>query len=146
MDQPLLCQPPRADPGSPCWAVSLSRGSWVFIAPYIVHRDVRLFPNPEVFDPDRFAPGRIDKLPPYVFIPFGGGPRICTGNKLALTQIVLLAATVLQRFRIVLDQAPPEIELGILLRPKGALRMCALARSNRATPPRVARTDCDRVE
>ena len=112
---------------------SLSRGSWVFIAPYIVHRDARLFPNPEVFDPDRFGPGRIDKLPPYVYIPFGGGPRICTGNKLALTQIVLLAATVLQRFQIVLDQAPPQMELGIVLRPKGALHMRALARSSRVT-------------
>jgi hypothetical protein len=50
-------------------------------------------------------------------------------------QIVLLAETILQRFRIVLDQAPPEKELGILLRPKGALHMCALARSNRATLP-----------
>ena len=111
---------------------TLWRGSWVFIAPYIVHRDARLFPNPEVFDPDRFAPGRIDEIRPNSFIPFGGGPRICAGNRLALMQIVLLAATILQRFRIVLDPAPPEKELGILLRPKEALLMCALARSNRA--------------
>jgi len=48
---------------------------------------------------------------------------------------VLLAATVLQRFRLALDQAPPEMELRILLRPKGALRMCALARGNRRTLP-----------
>src|SRR5438093_3785680 len=55
---------------------TLPRGSWVFIAPYIVHRDKRLFPNPEVFDPERFAPGRSDTIPPYAYIPFGGGPRI----------------------------------------------------------------------
>jgi len=114
---------------------TLSRGSWILIAPYIVHRDEQLFPNPEVFDPDRFATGRIDEIAPYVFIPFGGGPRICTGNRLAMTQVVLLAATVLQRFRLALDQAPPEMELRILLRPKGALRMCALARGNRRTLP-----------
>ncbi len=52
-----------------------------------------------------------------------------------MAQIVLLAATVLQQFRVALDQAPPEMELKIVLRPKGALRMCALARPNRGTLP-----------
>jgi cytochrome P450 len=107
---------------------TLRRGSWVFIAPYIVHRDERLFPDPEVFDPERFAPGRIDEIPPYAFIPFGGGPRICIGNSLAMTQIALLTATVLQRFRVALDQEQPEMELEIVLRPKGALRMRPLQR------------------
>src|SRR5436190_17744858 len=94
---------------------TLPRGSWLFIAPYIVHRDERLFPNPEVFDPERFAPGRIDEIPPYAFIPFGGGPRICIGNSLAMTQIALLTATVLQRFHVALDQDQPEMELEIVL-------------------------------
>jgi hypothetical protein len=45
-----------------------------------------------------------------------------------MTQIILLAATVLQRFRVALDQGPPEMELEIVLRPKGGLRMRALPR------------------
>jgi len=108
---------------------SVKKGSWVFIAPYIVHRDARLFKNPETFDPERFAPGRIDEIPSYAYIPFGGGPRICIGNTLAIMEMVLLAATVLQKFRISLDQPRPEMELEVVLRPKGGLRMRALPRT-----------------
>src|SRR5690606_35296734 len=76
----------------------IKRGSWVFIAPYIVHRDPKLFKNPETFDPERFSPGRIDEIPAYAYIPFGGGPRICIGSAFATMEIVLLAATVLQKY------------------------------------------------
>ena len=100
----------------------LRRGSWVMIAPYVVHRDARNFPDPENFDPDRFSPARADDIPSYAYIPFGGGPRTCIGNAVATMQIVLMAATVLQRFRVSLEQGPPEIELEIVLRPKGGLR------------------------
>lgn len=108
---------------------SVKRGSWILISPYIVHRDPRLFKNPETFDPERFAPDRIDEIPSYAFIPFGGGPRICIGNVLAIMEMVLLAATVLQKFRIRLDQPRPEMELEVVLRPKGGLRMCATPRT-----------------
>jgi cytochrome P450 len=102
---------------------TLKRGSWVFISPYVVQRNPLYFPNPEVFDPDRFAPERIQQIPPYAYIPFGGGQRICIGNSLATMEIVLLGATILQKYRLVLDQPPPEPELEIVLRPKGGLRM-----------------------
>ena len=107
---------------------TLQRGSWVLISPYIVHRNPEYFPQPDVFDPERFAPGRVDTIAPYAYIPFGGGPRICIGNSLALMEVVLLAAAVLQRFRLVLDQGTPEMELEVVLRPKGPLRMRALPR------------------
>jgi cytochrome P450 len=107
---------------------TLRRGSWVLISPYIVHRNPQYFPQPDVVDPERFAPGRVDSIAPYAYIPFGGGPRICIGSSLALMEAVLLAATVLQRFRLVLDQGTPEMELEIVLRPKGPVRMRALPR------------------
>lgn len=108
---------------------TLKRGAWVFIAPYLVHRDPKNFANPEVFDAERFSPGRIDDIPAYSYIPFGGGPRICIGNAMATMEIMLLAATVLQKYRLVLDQGPPEAEMEIVLRPKGGLRMVAVPRA-----------------
>jgi cytochrome P450 len=108
---------------------TLRRGAWVFIAPYIVQRDPRNFPDPMSFDPERFSPRRADQIPAYAYIPFGGGPRTCIGNGMATMQIVLLAATVLQRFRVALDQPPPEPELEIVVRPKGGLRVQVVPRA-----------------
>lgn len=107
---------------------TLKRGAWVFVAPYIIQRDPRNFPDPLKFDPERFAPGRIDDIPDYAYIPFGAGPRTCIGNTLATMQIVLMAATILQRFRVVLDQGEPEPEMEIVLRPRGGLRVRVEAR------------------
>jgi len=107
---------------------TVKRGSWVFIAPHVVQRDARYFPSPEAFDPERFAPGRIEQILPYSYLPFGGGPRICIGNSLATMELVLLAATVLQKYRLTLDQPPPELEMEIVVRPRGGLRMRAQPR------------------
>jgi cytochrome P450 len=108
---------------------TLRRGSWVFISPYIVQRDPRYFPDPETFDPERFAPARADRIVPYSYLVFGAGPRTCIGNALATTELVLVAATVLQRYRLALDQAPPEPEMEVVLRPRGGLRMRAEPRA-----------------
>ena len=106
------------------------KGAWVFMSPFVVHRDPNNYPNPEKFDPERFAPGRINDIPAYGYIPFGGGSRTCIGNGMAMMEIILLAASVLQEYRLVLDptQADPEIELEIVLRPKGGLKMRAMPR------------------
>jgi cytochrome P450 len=116
----------------------LRRGAWVFISPYIVQHDARNFPEPERFDPERFAPGRINEIPPYAYIPFGGGPRICIGNAFAVMEMTLLTATVLQRYRLCLDQPPPALELEIVLRPKDGLRMRAVPRERQADRPQAA--------
>jgi cytochrome P450 len=104
---------------------TLRRGAWVFISPYVVQRDARNFPDPERFDPERFAPGRVDQIPPYSYLVFGAGPRTCIGNALATMEQVLVAATVLQRYRLALDQPPPVPEMEVVLRPRGGLRMHA---------------------
>jgi cytochrome P450 len=109
----------------------LRRNSWVVISPYVVHRDPRNFKDPEVFDPERFAPGRADEIPTYAYLAFGAGPRKCIGRALAMTEMVLVVATVLQRFRLSLAPGQEEVEpeiAEVLLRPRGGLRMRLTAR------------------
>ena len=52
-----------------------------------------------VFDPSRFLPG----APPpdrFAYLPFGIGPRVCIGAQFALTEAILVLATLIQAFRI----------------------------------------------
>jgi cytochrome P450 len=71
----------------------------VFIAPWVLHRHRRLWAQPETFDPARFLSG----APPpdrFAYLPFGLGPRVCVGAQFALTEAVLVLATMIQAFFI----------------------------------------------
>lgn len=53
------------------------KGSNIFVSPYLTHRLAEYYPNPEEFDPERFAPN-VPKQP-FAYIPFSAGPRNCIG-------------------------------------------------------------------
>jgi cytochrome P450 len=101
----------------------IARGSWIYVFPYVTQRDPRFFENPEAFDPERFSPARSEEIPPYAYIPFGGGPRVCIGEKFSMMEMILIVATVLQKVRMKLapEQGVIEPEPLIAIRPKGGL-------------------------
>lgn len=113
---------------------AIPKGSWLYIFPYVTHRDPRFFDDPQSFDPERFAPGRVEKIPQYAYVPFGGGPRVCIGSAFATMEMILIMATVLQKFRLRLadDQSEVEAEPLISLRPKGGLRVSISPRAEPA--------------
>src|SRR5207247_23243 len=55
----------------------------VFISQWVTHRDPRWWPDPERFDPERFAPANLDSRPRWAYFPFGGGSRQCVGEAFA---------------------------------------------------------------
>lgn len=55
-------------------------GTTVFLNIYAVHRDPNFWPNPEVFDPDRFLSERTRNRHSFSYIPFSAGPRNCLGK------------------------------------------------------------------
>ena len=65
-----------------------------------MHHDPALWTDPEIFDPDRFAPGRSDERERWQFIPFGAGQRNCIGNHFAMLEATLGLATIIQRVDI----------------------------------------------
>jgi cytochrome P450 len=75
-------------------------GTLVCVSPYTLHRHPRYWEQPERFDPARFAPGTEAERPSHLYLPFGGGPRLCIGKHFALTEAVLVLATLLQSVRL----------------------------------------------
>ena len=99
-------------------------GADVVVCPYTLHRHPAFWPEPERFDPDRFAPAGTANRPRYAYIPFGAGPRFCVGNTLGMMEAVLVTAMIARELR--LSGAPgravrPEPMLS--LRVRGGLRM-----------------------
>lgn len=76
----------------------LPPGTSVVVSPYQLHHQPRLFPDPERFDPDRWAHGTPG--PRGAYIPFGNGSRKCPGDTFALTEIVVVLARVLQNWTL----------------------------------------------
>jgi cytochrome P450 len=76
------------------------KGSIVTIVPWLIHRHRGLWVNPDRFEPERFLPEAIAKRDRMAYIPFGFGPRICIGASFAMTEAVLVLATLAQRFRL----------------------------------------------
>ncbi len=104
--------------------ISIAKGT--LMVPYIygVHHQALLWPNPEQFDPERFAPGCREKLPPFAYMPFGGGPRLCIGNNFAIMEMQLVLATMLRRYDVQLvDNQEVELLPLVTLRPKYGIRM-----------------------
>ncbi|GAB3293946.1 cytochrome P450 [Epidermidibacterium keratini] len=65
-----------------------------------MHRDPAVWEDPDAFDPDRFAPGRLEQIPEYAWMPFGHGERACIGRPFALQEATLVLAMMLQRFDV----------------------------------------------
>lgn len=102
----------------------IPKGSSVSICPYTLHRRKEFWPNPEVFDPERFSPEVAQTRSPYSFLGFGAGPRACIGGGFSQVEGVLLLAATLQRYvlELVPDQDVKPIPM-LFLRPNKGIWM-----------------------
>jgi cytochrome P450 len=99
-------------------------GASVYIVPWILHRHAALWERPERFEPERFAPEAIAKRPRYAYIPFGAGPRTCIGAAFAITEAMLILATIAQKYRLRLKPGHPvDPQALITLRPRHGMAM-----------------------
>jgi cytochrome P450 len=100
-------------------------GTQLLIVLWAMHKDPGYFRDPEAFEPARWEGGLAKSVPRYAYFPFGAGPRVCIGGSFALTEAILLLATIAKGFRL---ELVPE-QRGVIpqpftaRRPRGGMRM-----------------------
>jgi cytochrome P450 len=105
--------------------------SILMLSPWVVHHDPRWFPGPDQFQPERW---RSDDRPKFSYFPFGGGTRVCIGERFAWMEGVLLLATVAQMWRFKLVPGHPVATNALItLRAKHGMKMVAEKRTPVAT-------------
>ncbi len=106
-------------------------GAWqfpartLFMLPIqLMHHDARWFPEPHAFRPERFADDA-PAIPRGAYMPFGTGPRVCLGQHLAMTEMTVVAALILQRYALSAPpgMAAPRAVLNVTLRPAQPLHL-----------------------
>lgn len=103
--------------------------SVVVISPYLIHHDERFFPEPDRFLPDRWTPEFKASLPPFAYLPFGGGARRCIGESFAWMELILVASAIAQKWRFrVVPEHPVVPQPLVTLRLKHGLRVVATRR------------------
>jgi cytochrome P450 len=75
-------------------------GAYVNYSSWASHRLPDVWPAPEAFVPERFAPAAKALLPKGAYIPFGGGSRTCIGMRFGQLEIKTIVTLLLQRFRL----------------------------------------------
>ena len=95
-------------------------GGTVIMSQWVMHRKPELFEHALAFRPERWLdePSRI-RVPTSQF---GGGPRLCIGERFAMLEGVLVLATLARRWQVEAQDGAPRIDARFTLRPRGGLR------------------------
>lgn len=121
----------------PVWAITRCAladypfGEWLVpagtnfgMSQYVMHRDPRYYPDPDRFEPLRWTEAETAKRPKYSYFPFGGGPRLCIGERLAWMEATLILATLCQAWQVrTVPGHRVRLQPLIALRPRGGLPM-----------------------
>jgi cytochrome P450 len=120
----------------------IKRGQWLLVVLPLLQRDPRVWPDPDRFDPDRFAPGQA-KNRAHAYKPFGTGQRACIGRQFALHEAVLTLGLILHRYDLTpedgyelqisetITQKPRRFRLGLNKRDASSRLLPADAEMNR---------------
>nr|AZJ25104.1 CYP6B77 [Cydia pomonella] len=87
--------------------IIIDKGQLIKISVLGIHHDEKYYPNPEVFDPQRFSPENVQARHKCAFLPFGEGPKQCIGIRFAQMQSWVGLAKLLLRYRVEPSQNTP---------------------------------------
>ncbi len=104
----------------------IPKGCVVLLSPYVTHRDARWFAEPDRFLPERWLTEDTGR-PKFAYFPFGGGSRVCIGERFAGMEGILLLAAIAQKWQFTLVPGHRvERKAQITLRPKFGMKMVVI--------------------
>nr|XP_017228850.1 PREDICTED: beta-amyrin 28-oxidase-like [Daucus carota subsp. sativus] len=77
--------------------ITIQKGMKAYWTTYTTHYNPEYFHEPGKFDPSRFEGNRIA---PFIFVPFGGGRRMCPGKEYARLEILVFLHNIVTKFRL----------------------------------------------
>jgi len=104
---------------------TVPKGVMVLLAVQRIQTDPENWPDPLVFDPDRFLPENSTQRSPFSFVSFSAGPRNCIGQKFAMMELKVVIAKIVQEFQITSMQKFDDLKfiVEMVLRPVGGLQI-----------------------
>lgn len=128
------------------WDCKIAKGTTVVVSLNAVHRHPDFWSAPLSFDPNRFSPEARAGAHPFQYIPFGAGPRICSGASLGMTEALVILRELLCRFKLLpgkgLDLSAEE---RITQRPVNGVPLRFVSRGARPVSPAQTGRGADRL-
>nr|UZE89951.1 cytochrome P450 CYP9GN2 [Chrysoperla zastrowi sillemi] len=112
--------------------IDLAPGMGVQIPIAGFHYDPKYYPNPEKFDPERFSDENKANMNPYVYMPFGLGPRVCVAVRFVMIETKIFLIHLLRQFDVVVTEKTPipmVLKSGNVIRPKDDFNLALVSRN-----------------
>jgi len=78
----------------------IPKGMSISIPVFAIHHDPSIWSEPETFRPERFSKEEEANIQPYSWLPFGGGPRQCIGERFAMVEMKIAMTKLLSKFKM----------------------------------------------
>lgn len=82
---------------------TLQKGDLVVLSRYAIHHNPKYWTEPELFNPERFDENKINMdelMRSGKYVPFSQGPRVCMGRHFAMTELIIIVVTMLNKYKI----------------------------------------------
>jgi len=104
---------------------TIPKNDYVVVSPTVAMRQKATFPDPDTYDPDRYAAPREEHKQPYAYLGFGGGMHSCMGQNFAFLQVKTILSIMVREYEIEpVAKSMPEIGYDdMVVGPKGDCRV-----------------------
>ncbi len=90
----------EATKACPMRGKQVQAGATIVVSPWLIQRHRNIWPQPDVFDPDRWDDEASRESQRQGYLPFGMGPRVCLGAAFALQEATLILSSLIARYRL----------------------------------------------